>query len=292
MPTKTEGMISVPGGRVWYCIMGANSPGIPLLVLHGGPGAPHDYLENLALLADERPVIFYDQLGCGRSDRPDDPSLWRVERFVAELAKVRQVLGLERINLLGHSWGAMLALAHLLGGASGIERLVLSGALVSSSLWMRDQHSLLEDMPAEVRGAVSMAEEQGDFDSPSYQAAMLTYYERHLCRLAPWPECLQRTFAAMGMQVYLTMWGPSEFTCNGSLKSADLAPRLAEIVIPVLFTCGRHDEARPETVAHFSEQVPNARLEIFENASHSHHLEQPDQYLAVVRNFIRACFLL
>ena len=287
MSTQTEGMISVPGGRVWYRVVGINSPGVPLLVLHGGPGAPHDYLENLARLADERPVIFYDQLGCGRSERPDDPYLWQMDRFVAELAKVRQVLGLKRINLLGHSWGAMLALVHLLGGAAGVEHLILSAPLVSSPFWMRDQRRLLEDMPAEVRAAVAAAEEQGNFDCLPYQAAMTAYYERHLCRLAPWPECLQRTFAAMGMQVYLTMWGPSEFTCNGSLKNVDFAPRLAEIRIPVLFTCGRHDEARPETVAGFSEQVPGARLEIFEDASHSHHLEQPDQYLAAVRNFIR-----
>lgn len=286
MPIETEGMINVPGGRVWYRVAGANSPGVPLLVVHGGPGAPHDYLENLALLADERPVIFYDQLGCGRSDHPGDPSLWQVERFVAELAGVRQALGLGRVNLLGQSWGAMLALEYLLGGASGVERLVLSAPLVSSPLWMADQRALLEKMPPYVREAVAVAEEQGVFDTAAYQDAMTAYYERHLCRLEPWPDCLQRTFAGMGMQVYLTIWGPSEFTCSGSLKSADLTPRLAEIRMPVLFTCGRHDEARPDTVACFSEHVPGARMVIFEDASHEHHLERPDEYLAAVRDFL------
>lgn len=288
IPMETEGMISVPGGWVWYGIAGMNSPGVPLLVVHGGPGAPHDYLENLALLADERPVIFYDQLGCGRSDRPGDPSLWRVERFVAELAEVRRALGLGRVNLLGQSWGAMLALEYLLAGASGIERLVLSAPLVSSLLWMRDQRELLEKMPPEIREEVAAAEEQGLFDIAPYQDAMKAYYKRHLCRLDPWPECLLRTFAGMGMPVYLAMWGPSEFTCTGTLKTADLTPRLAEIRLPLLFTCGRHDEARPDTVARFCEQVPGARMEIFEDASHEHHLELPDQYLAAVRDFLGA----
>lgn len=114
MICDSEGMIPVPGGRVWYRIVGKDAPGIALLVLHGGPGAPHDYLENLGALADERPVVFYDQLGCGRSERPDNPALWQLDRFVAELAAVRQALGLDRVHLLGQSWGTMLAVQALL----------------------------------------------------------------------------------------------------------------------------------------------------------------------------------
>lgn len=286
MHTETEGMIAVPGGRVWYRVAGVDAPGVPLLVVHGGPGAPHDYLENLVVLADERPVVFYDQLGCGRSDRPDDPSLWRVERFVAELAVVRQALGLGRVNLLGQSWGAMLAVEHLLSGASGVERLVLSAPLLSSPLWMADQRALLKNMPPEVQEAVTAAESEGNFESPSYQDAMTTYYRSHLCRLDPWPDCLDRTFKELGMPVYLTMWGPSEFTSTGTLQQADLTPRLPEVHVPTLFTCGRHDEARPETVAQFCGLIHDARMLVLEEASHEHHLERPDTYLAAVRNFL------
>lgn len=288
MSPETEGMITVPGGRVWHRIVGGDTPGIPLLVVHGGPGAPHDYLENLGLLADERPVIFYDQLGCGRSERPDDPALWRIDRFIGELAAVRQSLGLSRINLLGQSWGAMLALEYLLGGASGVERLVLSAPLVSSRLWMRDQRALLEKMSPEICAAVIAAEAQGDFDTTAYQDAMMAYYKRHLCRLDPWPDSLKRTFEGLGMQVYLTMWGPSEFTCSGTLQTADLTHRLPEIRIPVLFTCGRHDEATPDMVACFSRLTPSARMQVFEDASHQHPLERPAEYLAAVRCFLGA----
>lgn len=287
MGRETEGMIAVPGGRVWYRIVGADAPELPLLVLHGGPGAPHDYLENLAALADERPVIFYDQLGCGRSERPDDPDLWRVERFVAELAEVRRALGLERINLLGHSWGAMLATEYLLAGAQGVERLVLSGPLLSSPIWIADQRALLQDMPREVREAVAAAEASGDYETTAYQEAMSVYYRQHLCRLDPWPDSLLRTFDAMGMPVYLTMWGPSEFTCTGTLQTVDLTPRLGELRLPVLLTCGRYDEATPATVAAYCRRIADARQKVFENGSHSHHLEEAEEYLAGVREFLQ-----
>jgi proline iminopeptidase len=284
-------MISVPGGKVWYRVAGSDAPGVPLLLVHGGPGAPHDYLENLGVLADERPVVFYDQLGCGRSERPDDPSLWRTERFVAELAEVRRALGLSRVHLLGQSWGAFLAVAYLLSEVSGVERLVLSAPLLSSPLWVADQQALLKSMPPEVQAAVSAAEATGDFDAPAYQEAMTAYYRRHLCRLDPWPDCVQRTFAAMGMPVYLAMWGPSEFTCTGSLQQADLTPRLPGLRVPTLLTCARYDEATPDTVAGFCRLIPGARLKVFEDASHMHHLEQPDEYLTTLRSFLANAYI-
>lgn len=286
MLKSTEGMLPVPGGRIWYRIVGADAPGVPLLVIHGGPGATHDYLETLGILADERPVIFYDQLGGGRSDRPDDPALWRMERFVAELAELRRALGLSQVNLLGQSFGAMLATYYLLSGAEGIERLVLSGPFLSSPLWIQDQRSLLGNMPTQVQEVVRVAEREGNFETVAYQEAMNAYYLRHLCRLDPWPDPLQRTFAGMGMQVYQAMWGPSEFTCTGSLQSADLVPRLAEVKVPTLLTCGRYDEATPATVELFGRLIPGAGTEIIEDASHAHHLEQPDRYLAIIRRFL------
>ncbi len=286
MPHDIEGTITVPGGEVWYRIAGADAPGVPLLVIHGGPGAPHNYLGNLAALADERPVVFYDQLGGGRSSRPDDPSLWQVERFVAQLAVVRQALGLARINLLGQSWGAMLAVEYLLGGGKDVDHLVLSAPLLSSPLWIADQRKLLAAMPQEVQDAVVTAEAGGGYETAAYQDAVALYYQKHLCRLDPWPEPLLQTFEGLGMQVYLTMWGPSEFTCTGTLQQADVTPGLSGINVPTLLTCGRYDEATPATVAQFCRLIPDARMQIFEEASHEHHLEQPDLYLAAVREFL------
>jgi len=280
--------IAVPGGRVRAWLHGHDRPEVPLLVLHGGPGAPHDYLEPLAALAGERPVIFYDQLGCGASERPGDRSLWTLERSVEELAAVRSALGLEKLHLLGQSWGALLAAAYLLRRRpEGVASLILSGPLLSAPRWMADQLRLLADMPEEIRTTVAAAEYSGNFESPGYQAAMLAYYKRHLCRLVPWPDCLQRTFDGMGTEVYLTMWGPSEFTATGNLRQVDMTPDLGGIDVPTMVTAGRYDEATPETAAFFQNRIRGSRLVIFENASHSHHLECPSGYFETIREFLK-----
>ncbi len=314
--SRIEGFCPVSGGNVWYrlyrplgvdgangadevdasrqseCAAGAPSPvvALPLVMLHGGPGAPHDYLEPVAeaIAAGGRPVLVYDQLGCGRSDRPSDTSLWNAARSVHELDALLDHLNIERLHLLGQSWGGMLALLwvrrHAADGA-GQERLAsltLSGPLVSVSDWMRDQRAYLEELSPELRDAVNRAEASGDFSSDGYQRAMAEYYALHLCRLDPWPECLTRSIDGLGMDVYMGMWGPSEFTCAGNLLGEDCAPVLDTLRIPVLFTCGRYDEARPESIKGYVARVPGAKIAVFENAAHQHHLEAPEKYLAAL----------
>lgn len=147
-----EGYIDVPGGRIWYRMAGIGGKGAPLLVLHGGPGAPHDYLEPLEVLADERPVVFYDQLGCGNSDKPDDPSLWTIARHVAEIECVRKALGLERVHILGQSWGSMLAVDYMLTKKpAGVMGLIFSGPCLSASRFAADQRANLSRMPEETQ---------------------------------------------------------------------------------------------------------------------------------------------
>lgn len=284
---KQEGRVNVEGGAIWYEVFGAEKEGVPLVVIHGGPGAPHDYLEGLSALADERPVLFYDQLGCGKSDRPEARSLWTRERAVEELETLVDAMGLVEFDLLGQSWGAMLALSFLLAQEKRrVRKIVLSGPLISSPLWILDQSILLAELPEPHRSAALEAEASGDFSAPSYQEAMMAYYRKHLCRLEPWPEELERTMANMGSEVYLTMWGPSEFTCTGNLRDQDLSARLPSIDIPTLFTCGEFDEARPATVAGFAKLVPGSRMAMFEGTSHSHHLEAPERYIATLREFL------
>ena len=282
-----EGYVAVPGGKVWYRIVNPGAGGIPLLALHGGPGATHDYLEPLERLGGGRPVVFYDQLGGGNSDRPDDPSLWTLERFVEELVEVRRALDLGRVHILGQSWGSMLAVEYMLiAGRAGVMSLILSGPCLSASRWGEDQRRYLALMPDETREAVLACEASGDFSSREYQDAMMSFYRRHLCRMDPWPECLNRTFENMGRQVYEHLWGPSEFTIRGTLKGFERAGRLGELAAPVLFTCGRHDEATPETTSSYHRMLPGSELAVFEDASHSHHLEKAVEYLALVRAFL------
>jgi proline iminopeptidase len=287
-PQTKEGFIEVTGGIIWYRIVGAEKKGIPLLTLHGGPGAPHDYLEPLEALADERPVIFYDQLGCGHSERPSDTSLWTVERFVEELSQVRAALNLEKVHIMGQSWGTMLAVEYMLRkNPENVESLVLSGSYLSTGRWIADQQNWIAQMPQNVQDTIYKYEASGDFSSPSYQEAMLHFYSKHLCRLDPWPDCLNRAMEKMGFEVYLYMWGPSEFTMTGTLKNADLTGQLHQIKVPVLFTCGEFDEATPATTAFYQSKIAGAEMHVLNGASHSHQVEKPEEYVQVLRDFLK-----
>lgn len=282
-----EGFATVNGGRVWYRRSGEKSSRAPLLVLHGGPGATHDYLSILEELNDQREVILYDQLGAGRSDRPDDTTLWTVERFVDEVQALREALQLEQVHILGQSWGAMLAVEYASRPeAKGIMSLVLSGPLLNSKLWTADAKRYVEFLPPNLRAEIESAEQAGNYESEGYQKAMNEFYKRHLCRLNPWPDNLNQTFEKMNPAIYEQMWGPSEFTVTGTLKDADTTQLLPLISLPVLFTAGEYDEAAPETVRLFHGMTKNSRLVVFKDCSHEHHLERPKEYLNTVREFL------
>jgi proline iminopeptidase len=282
-----EGFIEVPGGRVWYHIVGERQSGIPLLCLHGGPGIPHNYLEPLEELATSRPVVFYDQLGCGQSDRPDSDALWTVERFVDELVAVRAALGLERIHLFGNSWGGWLALQYALDRRPSLESLILSSSPPSVARWISDCGELRAGLPAHVRETLDRHEASGYFNCPEYQWAIVEFYRRHLCRLQPWPDSLEQAFAGLGVQVYQTMWGQSEFgPVTGRLRDWDVTARLNEIHVPTLVTGGRYDEARPAHLAVLAERIRGAELIIFEESSHMAFLEERESYLSALEDFL------
>ncbi|HEX4661259.1 MAG TPA: proline iminopeptidase-family hydrolase [Streptosporangiaceae bacterium] len=279
-----EGFIEVPGGRVWYRAVGDG--GTPLLCLHGGPGFTHYYLEPLEALASRRQVIFYDQLGCGRSDRPEDPALWTVDRFVEELAQVRAALALDRLHLFGSSWGGMLAMQYVLDRSPELESLILCGSPASMIRWVEDCAELLAAQPAEVRQVISEHEEAGFTACPEYQAAILGFYREHVCRLTPWPAGLERSFAEAGYAVYNQMNGPSEFTVTGTLKTWDVMDRLGEIGVPTLLVGGRYDECRPAHLEEMHRRISGSELAIIEDASHLCFAEQPQEFTALLNSFL------
>lgn len=281
-----EGYISVTGGRVWYKVVNPGS-GIPLLTLHGGPGSPHDYLEPLEKLANERPVIFYDQLGCGKSERPDDTTLWQRGRFVEELNQICRTLDLEQFHLFGHSWGSMLAIDYAHTKPNGLMSLILASPPLSIPRWLKDMEYYRSSLPADVQKILDEHEKSGTTNSDEYQQATMEFYRRYLCRLNPWPEPLERTIAGEGIIVYTTMWGQTEFYMTGNLLSYDCTSQLNEIHIPALFTCGRYDEATPEATAWYQSLLPESELAIFERSAHMPHLEETEDYLNTVRNFLR-----
>ncbi len=281
-----EGTIPVPGGNVWYRAVGEG--GIPLLCLHGGPGFPHDYLESLEDLADRRPVVFYDQLGCGRSDRPDDPSLWTIERSVAETAAVREALGLEEMHLFGNSWGGWLALQFVLDRKPPLVSLIVSSAPPSVPRTIREMNELKARLPDDVRRVIEDHEARQMFDCPEYVAAIMVFYKRHLCRLERWPAGVERALGpGFGMGPYRTMWGPAEFgPVTGVLKDWDVTGRLGEIRVPTLITGGRHDEMWPEHLAVQRDGIAGSELVVFEDSSHMAFVEEREAYMATLNGFL------
>jgi proline iminopeptidase len=280
-----EGYIPVTGGLVWYKVVNPSNS-IPLLTLHGGPGSPHQYLEPLERLAGVHPMIFYDQLGCGKSERPDDTSLWQRSRFVEELSQVRKALKLEQIHLFGHSWGTMLAIDYALTKPKGLISLVLASPALSISRWLKDMEHYRNSLPIGVQKILKNHEENDTTDSDEYQVASMEFYRRYLCRLNPWPEPLERTVANEGTTVYNTMWGPAEFYMTGNLLNYDRTAQLGEIDIPTLFTCGRYDEATPEATTWYQSLLPKSELTVFEQSAHMAHLEETELYLQTLRNFL------
>ena len=281
-----NGYIEVEGGRVAYWRVG-ESDKEPLVCLHGGPGLPHDYLEPLAALADERPVLFYDQLGCGQSDRPEDSELWVFERFVAELGTVVNALGIEKFHLFGNSWGGWLALEYAVSDFPPPTSLAINGSPPSVPRIIEDNRKLRQDLPAEVREALDRHEKSGYTTCPEYAAGVYEFYRRHLCRLCPWPDALDRSFAGLGTPVYEHMWGPTEFgPVTGLLKDWDFTERLGQVRQPTLVAIGRHDEARPEHCAVLVDRIPNARAVFFDDSSHMPFHEEPEVFLSTVRDFI------
>jgi proline iminopeptidase len=286
-----EGYIEVAGGRVWYRIEGSG-PGTPLLLVHGGPAASSDYFQALTALGDERPVVFYDQLGCGRSDWPDDTSLWRTERFVEELGQVREALALDPVHILAHSWGTMLTVDYMLTQPEGVESLILASPALSIPRWLEDTAALVAALPPETQEILARNEAAGTTDSEEYVAATMEFYRRHVIRLDDLPHGpgmdLGELLSGVNMDVHNIMWGPSEYHVTGILKDYDRTDRLGEISVPTLFTAGRYDEATPGATAWYQSLVPGARLEIIEDASHMTMIEQPERYAQVIRDFLRS----
>lgn len=284
-PVPGEGRVQVAGGSVWYRIVGTGK-GTPLLLLHGGPGAPSYYLDPLAPLGSDRPVIFYDQLGAGRSDHVSDTSLFTIERFVDELATLRAELGLEEIHLFGHSWGSLLAVEYMLTRPEGVRSLVLASPALSLPRWKQDALDLLATLPDSVRHVIQEHEAAGAFDAPAYQAGTMLFYQRFLARRLPWSAEVESTFANLNHDLYAYMNGPSEFTITGTLQNHDVTDRLGEIRVPVLFTAGRYDEATPATVQYYQSLIPGAELAILQSSAHLTMHDEPEEYRRILREFL------
>ena len=285
--TPHEGFADVPGGRVWYRVLGSGSR-TPLLMVHGGPGAGSCSFTDLAeRLSADRPVVLYDQLGSGRSERPSDPSLWNVGRFVDELTALRTALDLKRVHLFGHSWGGAVVAEYMLtADPEGVQSVIFAGPLLSTRRWIADANALLTQLPEDVQRTIAVNERQGTTQSPEYQKATEVFYSRFLFHHQPAPK--RNPVCALNQTVYEQMWGTSEFYATGSLRNYDRVDRLPEIRVPVLFAVGEFDEVRVETAADFTRRIAGARMEVIGNAGHVAMVDEPHQYEEMLRRFLKS----
>jgi proline-specific peptidase len=287
-----EGRIPFHGHSTWYRVVGDGESGakLPLLCLHGGPGAGWHHLESYQELAEGRRVVFYDQLGCGNSsvDAPHDPAMWTTELYVEEVEAVREALGLDRVIVLGQSWGGMLALAWAITQPPGLAGLIVQSSPGSVPFWMTEVARIRSELPADVQEVLDRHEAAGTTHDPEYEAAAMVFYRRHVCRTDPWPDWLDRCFAALGAnpEVYETMNGPNEFHVIGTIRDFDVEAQLREIDVPTLLVSGRHDEVTPATVERVHARLPRSEWLVLEESSHMAQAEQPEETFAAIRRFL------
>lgn len=284
-----EGFVEVKGGRIWYKVVGTGK-GVPLLLIHGGPGSRScEGIPGYSTLGNDRPIIFYDQLGSGHSDRPTDTTLWQLPRFVDEVDALRKALDLKEINILGSSWGGTVAVEYMVTKKpKGVNSVIFAGPLISTSKWMRDAKILISQLSKPVQDSINKYESLRIYDHKSYMAATDTFNINYLSR-KPGVRISAPDCAGSGKgngEIYRYMWGPTEFNATGTLKNFERTPNLHEIKEPVLFIAGRFDEARPETMYEFQKEIPGSKVEIVENSGHNKIRDNPEQYLGAIRNFL------
>ena len=297
--------LSTPA-ETWYQVHGSlDSSTIPIIILHGGPGATHAYLTDLAYLqkAHNRTVIFYDQLGCGNStrfkERRLDTKFWTVELFIAELNNLISHLGLTEYDLLGHSWGGMLGAEYAIqkndkDSSRGLKRLIISNSPASMKLWVTSCDEWRALLPREIDETLEKYEKAQDYDAEPYKAAVLEFYQRHVCRVRhpdgvqPFPDPVMNMIKLLEEDdtVYFTMNGPSEFTVIGSLKEWSVIGRLEAISVPTLVINGEFDEGRRICVEPFARDIKGAEWVTIEGASHCAHVEKTEEYCELVVNWL------
>ena len=256
--------------------------------LNGGPGLPCDYLrEAHSWLVDHGfRVVAFDQLGCGAADRPTDPALWTIERYVQETEAVRQALDLGKVHLLGHSWGGWLGIDYALAHPEALKSLILEDTVADMPASIAELERLRSALGADTVAMMQRYEAEGRYDHPEYMAAITLLNYRHVCRLSEWPAPVNRSLSDWNPGPYGAMQGPNEFHYTGNLKDWSRLAELPTISVPTLITCGRHDEFTPAGALKMKLAIPGAEMKVFPNSSHMPFYEEPEAYAAALLDFL------
>ncbi len=293
----SEGYIDANGVWIYYKTIGR---GQPLIVLHGGPGASHDYLlPHLIPLARRNRLVFIDERGSGRSPALEDPSGYTIENMVEDVEAVRSALRLGKVNLLGHSYGGALAQAYALKYQRNLSHLVLCGTFSSTRAMNEVFVRMKEQMAPDLRARIDSLEHAGlfghgkSFEQQRYPADYMTAswgegYFPHLYQKRPDPNFDPLTSGVMSWDLYRTMWGShGEFVIDGNLVSVEYDARLGSISVPTLITAGDHDECDPALSRKMQEEIPGSKLVIFPESGHMTFVDQPALFVKTVDDFLR-----
>ena len=281
-----EHMLAVPGGSIWYKQSGAGT-GTPVILLHGGPGYNSYYMKPFELVADDRVVIRYDQLGGGKSGKTTDTAIFNIAHFVRELDSLRTALGYDKVALLGHSWGTILAHEYYQAHPNHVASIIFASPALDIPTWERNAKRLVKTLSAPAQAAIAKAEASGKFDDSSYVKANDEFFGKFVM-LRPDRANLDSTFAGLNEAIYQYMQGPSEYTITGTLKRYNSTGALSRIKVPVLFMVGSNDEADPATVRRHADMTPGARYVVIDSAAHIFTWDNPVQGVREVRAFLRS----
>jgi len=283
---QIEGYANVLGFDLFYRQFGEPRKG-EILCLHGGPGATHDYLLSMADLATHGyRVTFYDQLGCGRSQLPKNVALFVPEHYIEEVEAFRRKMRLGKPHVIGSSWGGMLAIAYALKYQRNMATMTTVGGLHSVPLTVREMERMKHGLPKDVQETLAKYEADGDYENPEYVKAVMVFYNKHLCRLSPWPPELTHSLNHTSKPVYGTMNGPNEFTIIGNTRYWDVTDRLKTIKVPTLVLGGRYDEVSPVVAREIHRHVRGSELTIFTNSSHLPFWEERETFMKRVLRFL------
>jgi proline iminopeptidase len=277
------------GYKIWTQRVGRGRKKV--LLLHGGPGASHEYMQCFADVLPQAgyEMYFYDQLGCGQSDKPDDTSLWTLPRYLDEVEEVIEALELERLVLVGHSWGGMLGIEYALRHPERLSGFVLSNMSASFADYGAYVHHLRDTLPAPIRARLTELENAGKQNSQEYDAIIhRELYGRYICRLDPWPEPVQRSLGGINPVIYNQMQGPDEFTLTGNLMNWDRWADLSRIQTRTLAMGARHDEMNPDSIRREAKLIPQSSLFISETGSHLAMWDDQKNYFEALLAFLDA----
>ena len=282
---QQTGFVTVNGGKIWYRVTG-NGSKTPVLMLHGGPSFPSHYLNPLLEIGKDRPVITFDQLGCGRSDRITDTTLMTIDAYIENTKQLLHHLGVKQFYLYAHSWGTMLGTDHYLKHSDGIKGLILAGPCISTKKWKEDADTLIATLPDSISLVLRNSNNGVSQDSATLASAIEYYYGNFYYRKHPISADLDSSWSQMGPSVYTYMWGSSEFSSTGTLQNYDRIVDLKNISVPTLFITGEFDAARPSTVKYYQDLTPNSKLVIISGAGHFTMHDNPSEEIKAISEFL------